>query len=158
MLNKSCISLLVILLIATTYRIDTTQARLLYRQVAFIRLPHPFAISWKPDGTGLAIISYPSIWYWDAVSQKLTSLISDAQVSDIAWSPDGNKIASVRGGEDETLLIWEASTGALVKQITRVAPDRAYIYRLAWSPDSRSIVSDGTGIYLLMVKPDKGHA
>jgi WD40 repeat protein len=150
MVNKSLAYILALLFVSTIHTPVIAQAGLSYQQVAVFQLASPSAIAWNPDGTKLAIASYPSIWLWDVASQKLSSLIADAQVSDVAWSPDSSKIASVRGGEDETLLIWDSSTGTLVKQITRVAPYKAFIYTLKWSPDAKRIASDGTGMYILI--------
>ncbi len=143
---------LVLLLVCITSTPVGAQKRLAlsYRQVAFFQMPHLATVAWKPDGTELAVVSYPSIWLWDVDSQKLRVLIADAQVSNVAWSPNGNKIAAVQGGEDESLLIWDAATGALVKRITRVEPHRAYLYLVAWSPDGNKIASDGTGRYILI--------
>ncbi len=122
-----------------------------YHQIAFLQLPTPVSdVAWKPDGTTLAVVSYPSISLWDFTSQKLSTLVVDAHVNIVSWSPDGSQLAAVQGGEDETLLIWDVSTGALVKRITRVEPYKAYIYRASWSPDGKKIASDGTGSYILI--------
>src|SRR5450755_2326700 len=58
------------------------------------------------------------------------------RVTSVAWSPDGNYIAS--GSLDKTVQIWNATTG-----------EHSYTYRghsaavnaVAWSPDSSSIAS-----------------
>jgi len=128
---------------------QTTQV-VSYRQLVHLKLPHLSGVAWKPDGTQLAIVSYPSILLWDTASQKLTTLVADAKVSGITWSPDGSKIAAVQGGEDESLFIWNASTGSLLRRVTRVEPYKAYLYQAAWSPDGQKIASDGTGRYILI--------
>jgi len=127
------------------------QTNTTYQQVAVFKLPSVVAaVAWKPDGSHLAVVAYPSIWLWDVNTQKLSTFIADAKVSGVTWSPDGSKIAAVQGGDDETLLIWDVATGSLVKRMTRASPGMAYIYRPAWSPDGTKIASDGTGNYLLI--------
>jgi WD40 repeat protein len=121
-----------------------------YRQLAHLQISQLLGIAWKPDGTQLAVVSYPSILLWNMATQTLSTLVADAQVSDITWSPDGSEIAAVQGGDDESLFIWNASTGNLVKRMTRAQPYKAYLYHAAWSPDGQKIASDGTGRYLLI--------
>jgi WD40 repeat protein len=56
----------------------------------------------------------------------------------VAWSPDGQWIAS--GAGDGTVQIWDSSTGERVfTYLGHTAPVRA----LAWSSDSRQLVSGG---------------
>ena len=102
MRGKILLYVLIIILVNTTSNPVGAQTRtaLSYRQVTVLQLPHPYAVAWKPDGTQLAIVSYPSVWRWNVASQKLTLLIADAQVSDLTWSPDGSQIAAVQGGEE----------------------------------------------------------
>jgi len=55
---------------------------------------------------------------------------SDQAMYGVAWSPDGERIAS--GGEDEQVTVWDARTGA----VQYVIPDEGgIIYKVAWSPD-----------------------
>ena len=59
-----------------------------------------------------------------------------------AYSPDGKRIVS--GGEDKTLKVWDAETGAEVRSLKG---HTGAVYSVAYSPDGRRIVSasqDGT--------------
>jgi WD40 repeat protein len=63
-------------------------------------------------------------------------------VQGIAWSPDGNSIASA--GEDHTIQIWNPKDGTLL-QICRGHSD--IVYRVVWSHDGARLASsskDGT--------------
>src|SRR5260370_17580430 len=63
-------------------------------------------------------------------------------VQALAWSPDGSRIAS--GSSDETVQIWDATTGAQVRIYHGHAGS---VSTIAWSPDSTRIASgsdDGT--------------
>src|SRR5438093_9191196 len=65
-----------------------------------------------------------------------------SRVFAVAWSPNGQRIAS--GSDDQTVQTWDARTGR-----------NAFIYHghsdsvgaVAWSPDSRRIASGGVGIH-----------
>ncbi len=54
----------------------------------------------------------------------------------IAWSPRGDLIASI--GFDEALMLWNASTGALVH---RLSVQDAFVRALAFSPDGTRVAS-----------------
>ncbi|MDC3223735.1 protein kinase, partial [Mariniblastus sp.] len=60
-------------------------------------------------------------------------------VHSVAFSPDGNSIAS--GSRDGTFKIWDAKTGKVKLTLKR---HRASVYSVAFSPDGNSIVS-GSG-------------
>jgi WD40 repeat protein len=53
-----------------------------------------------------------------------------------AWLPNGVYIAS--GGNDVNTHIWEARSGSLLKKFYTFP-----IFGLAWSPDSKRVVTGG---------------
>jgi WD40 repeat protein len=57
-------------------------------------------------------------------------------VFSVAWSPDGTRIVS--GSDDDTLRIWDASTGKSLRTLTGHG---SAVGSVAWSPDGRRIVS-----------------
>ena len=60
-------------------------------------------------------------------------------VSSVAYSPDGARIASSGGGyTDSTIRIWNAETGELARQI---AGHTSYVMSVAYSPDGSRIAS-----------------
>ena len=58
----------------------------------------------------------------------------------IAFSPDGNRLAS--GSKDQTLKLWNTRTGEL--QLT-LAPHSGRIESLAFSADGQTLASGGGG-------------
>ena len=57
-------------------------------------------------------------------------------VNTLAWSPDGQWIAS--GAEDGTIQVWSAATGDLC---TTYLGHKGSVYSLYWSPDGAQLVS-----------------
>jgi len=104
---------------------------------------------WSPDGKQIAFVLTPK--GEDKKSKPQLHLIasqgSEAKqvctmpngVSDLAWSPDGTRIASA--SYDGTVQVWEAKTGKL---LVTYKGHNAPVWEVAWSPDGKRIVS-GTG-------------
>ena len=57
-------------------------------------------------------------------------------VYDVAWSPDGTRLASC--SKDKTVQIWDATTGG---HIFTYRGHTADVYTVAWSPDGKRIAS-----------------
>ncbi|HEY7358799.1 MAG TPA: hypothetical protein VH590_20090 [Ktedonobacterales bacterium] len=56
-------------------------------------------------------------------------------VWDVAWSPDGSRLAS--GSGDTTVQVWDATTG----ETLLIYGHRDTVYSLAWSPDGTRVAS-----------------
>jgi WD40 repeat protein len=60
-----------------------------------------------------------------------------AQVTSVAFSPDGHSLAS--SADDHTIHLWELATGKTI----RILPANEEVYSVAYSPDGRFIASSG---------------
>ena len=127
---------------------------LVFKEIAHLKVSHGSSIAWSPDGTQLAVVDYPSIRIFNTISWASQLTISDAEVSEAVWSPDGTKLGSVQGGDNESVLIWDAGTGNLdrhlIKPYNGSGKGKIGIYRLSWSPSGNKIASDSMGLNLLI--------
>ena len=81
-------------------------------------------------------------WRWiveaDAPKPRLVRVFAhDGEIGDVAWSPDGTKIAA--GGQlHRALMIWEAATGALLHNLNK---EDGSISAVAWSPNGKYVAA-----------------
>jgi WD40 repeat protein len=98
-------------------------------------------VDWSPDGTrvvagsgygNLVTISDATTGQHLLVLQGHTDVIGN-----VAWSPDGSKIASA--SNDNTIRIWDATTGAALNTFSL-----ENVNSIRWSPDGQSLAATST--------------
>ncbi len=101
------------------------------------------ALAWSPDGRQLAGGSDALVRLWDVEKGIELPRVGlghgGGGVNAVAWSPDGQYIASVSGGSDKTVLVRDAAKFAIARKLKHEQP----VYDVAWSSDSRQLVSTG---------------
>ncbi len=95
-------------------------------------------IQYSPDGTRLAVASSIGIWLYDTATHQEIALLTRHTdwVRSVAFSPDGNTIAS--GSDDNAIRLWNAHTGKLQQTLTG---HTEWVETLAFSPDGNTIAS-----------------
>ena len=70
-------------------------------------------VVYSPDGTRLAVASSIGIWLYDAQTYQEVGLLTGhtAKVTGVAFSLDGETLASGGGWPDNTIRLWDAVTG-----------------------------------------------
>jgi hypothetical protein len=99
-----------------------------------------------PDGKGLAVGEGEMIRVWDLVTGKIVRRFAcDSAISgEFAFSPDGRLLAA--GGPGDAVWIWNNASTEL---LARLKGHRGPVHRVAFSSDSKSLVSaseDGTAV------------
>lgn len=110
-------------------------------------------VSWSPDGAKIASISISdcessssyTIQVRDAKTGHciITYKGHSAEVSVLAWSKDGTRIASVSGGFfslDKTIQVWDTNKG---EHIASFKEHVGSITELIWSLDENRLISSG---------------
>jgi WD40 repeat protein len=114
------------------------------------RVSGPGALAFSFDGTRLASANPGStLDVWDVASGTLAFTATNAVVRgdfySVAWSPDGNLLATASGTQpftiDHSVALWEASGGKLLRLLIQ---NERPVPALAFSPDSTTLASGGT--------------
>ncbi|MGW2988272.1 NACHT and WD repeat domain-containing protein [Streptomyces goshikiensis] len=124
------------------------------RSVATLRghTDHVWKVAWSPDGTRLATGSRDRtlrVWEFPGAAGADPGAVAaapaagpvvlsghDERVQDLAWSPDGARLASV--SRDRTVRLWDPAGGTAVS-VLGVHADWAN--GLCWSPDGTRIAT-----------------
>lgn len=94
------------------------------------------AVSFAPDGKHLATARQGAVRLFDIESgEQITELSHDGTVVDVAYSPNGNILASASA--DGRLRIWSLESEAIVRTMLHDGAVRA----LAFSPNGRQLAS-----------------
>ena len=98
----------------------------------------------SPDGSVLATAATNEIWLWKFPELRRTGSPIKAdgghRFDCVAFSPDGRRIATASGGENN-VRVWEAATQKLV--FSRVHYPGERVMSVAFSPDGHTLVSTG---------------
>jgi len=97
-------------------------------------------IAFSSDGSRLAVATSIGIWIYDAEAYDEIALLTGhkEEVSTVAFSPDGAKLASASGFHlPGTLKIWDAET---TKNIATFQAEKGSKDSVAFSPDGTKLV------------------
>lgn len=122
-------------------------------------------LAWSPDGVYIAsgdsesgLYGTPSgytgdrtsLQIWNATTGTTRSIYStpDDGFTDLAWSPDGQRIASAGYFSTYTLKVWEIATQAV--DFTYHDPEGSIVQAVAWSPDGQRLASASNTGYIII--------
>ncbi len=113
---------------------------------------YPFSSAWSWDGSHLADPTH----VWDAGTGKLLSQLQDPAQQhtpdQVAWSPDGKRLASADSLNMQPPVIWNAQTGKVLFILQTETGDLKPLWLgLAWSPDGKKLAAVGA-----LMHPDSG--
>ncbi len=106
------------------------------------------ALAYSPDGKLLVTAGETKIArVWDLATRKcLHQLPHPDGVTDVAWSPNGKRLAVA---SPTTVCVWEVAGEAKLRQfksaprVPLIAPRQTAVHALAFSPDGKRLVSTG---------------
>jgi len=118
-----------------------------------------YSLAWSSDGTQLAASIIRGIddlhgevilKIWDTATWKVVSrptfsdLLINERILDIAWSPDGTKLAI--STDIHRVLVLDLKSGKVISHQTEYAGS---VLEMSWSPDGSRLVSTGDMAYSL---------
>ena len=97
-------------------------------------------IVYSLDGTRLMVASSIGIWLYDAQTYQEVALLTGhtAFVRSVAFSPDGETLASCASWPDNTVRLWDAVTGQHKGTLTG---HTLWVNSVAFSPDGKMLAS-----------------
>jgi WD40 repeat protein len=112
------------------------------------------AIAWSPDGTRLALAGSPSpssvhqssfiqIWQvqnWQKVAEYSVSKTNQGYPAydQLAWSPDGTRLAGFNENNNHSVQVWNASNGQVLFHQEVTSGENLF---LGWLPDSHRLAT-----------------
>ena len=113
-------------------------------------------VSFSPDGATLATASELGVLLWDVATGASLTVTGSWDVSDLAFSADGEMIAFARpeqGGAE----VWDVATRSLIVDVEGLTPPPDWDLSVALSPEGRMLAVGGFGsvVYLWDVRTGK---
>ncbi|MDP3774053.1 MAG: amidohydrolase family protein [Gemmatimonadales bacterium] len=90
------------------------------------------ALELSPDGRRIAMVALDSLWLFAPGDRPRALMAVPRDVDEVAWSPDGSRLAWVAGAEREVYVVDLSS--ATSRRVTTLPGHEG---RPAWSPDGR---------------------
>jgi WD40 repeat protein len=96
------------------------------------------AAVYTPDGKRLITADGDDISVWDpATGRRLSERFHTGDLTGLAWSPDGRRLATTAAG-DAVARVWDAASG---KQLLTLTGHAGGIGAVAWSPDGARLAT-----------------
>jgi small GTP-binding protein len=97
-------------------------------------------LAWSCDGTTIVYGSEDnSVQLWDYNTAEIRGELHHPDIIwSIAFSPDGETLATTTVNEDSVIRLWDVKTGKRIRQFRR---DARHIYTVAWSADGQELAS-----------------
>jgi WD40 repeat protein len=105
-------------------------------------------------GARVAACDYGILTVWDVAAQQELWTKFDGQLSGVALSPDGTRLAVISGNKPVHLTLYDAATGASLKVYNLKADEDAA--RVTFSPDGQLLVLSAYAAGLLFFDPQSG--
>ena len=94
------------------------------------------AIAFSPKGELLAVATYTAgVWLYDVATHQEVARLPAPIALGVAFSPDGQTVASCADWRDPRIRLWDVATGNQIAAIEQEA------WSLAFSPDGRTLAS-----------------
>lgn len=99
------------------------------------------SLTWSPDGTFLSILDgNGDVSLWDSRAERIVHVL-DGAAKAFSWSSDGRHLATVGAEANDTLSVWEPSTGRKLAAMRT----EGQLSLCAWSSSGPLLAAGGEG-------------
>lgn len=96
------------------------------------------AVAWAPNGRWLACsFGDGTVGVFDCTTQARirTFQVAGGNVHSLAWSPDSRALASLSGLPEESVRLWDPTSGSQLRQLAQA------VGRMAWAPNGKLLAT-----------------
>jgi RNA polymerase sigma factor (sigma-70 family) len=106
------------------------------------------SVKFLSDGKTLVSSSMEAVYFWDVDNRKMTGRFEGMRLDQGTISPDGKMLARSLPDEDQTIELWDTSTG---KKLRDLEAEKYSSYALAFSPDGKRLAASRTGYKTIQI-------
>ncbi len=130
----------IVLCLFAAASVSAQEDRLIVEATVSATTETAYDVVWHPAGDLLAVTGGASVTIYDTHLQPVSEPLAPQGVN-LAWSPDGNQLATVEGSRARRIRLWDWNADARTVEESSPIVTVDDQYAVTWSPDGASLVT-----------------